>query len=1193
MKKIVWKNILLLVTILFFVTGISAEASTWPPYAGQEMFYLDTEEHDKAIFEPATLNPDTFKEDSEKILFNDVEYIYTKNAENGYDKVEIVGEDTLDKEGKAWFYHEISSEDGTFSSVEGSGFSWGIYVAQGNPNPQFEIDFSCIMTWYRDIKFTLPDLNDASVSYSNGSKGTINAVINTYINEIDSYRVPVTLEGEVLDPDTYRVTVRKEGDKYFLRGFETNGVYYQDAPDYFADRNIRIEINPLEKCPLDSQNLDIFVNDVSCNFASEEDMTPQVEIRLGTSILKEGIDYRLEYYYPGTISQKGRIKIFALDTSESIQGPEMGTYITRAFMCHQANINDYYTLEGLPDELLFYGSQDPFLLNKSGKGDYTENKLISEQAVYLKPIPGKIISWQLPRIKSSGKVDKQLYDGSYYLEISYSLDGVHYSGHFDYSGSGADKALKEGKAYVKVSVSRIGNQYNNTPNEYDREDCYLDGSIIKEIPFVARSLDEINPDNYPATQPDANDSYVMAFLNTIQTDSIYGNHLPEYKESPLQDAVYTGQEQKPALNAGIFSYPLPALGAPPALIPGIISYPIDAKYIKSIVYSDNVNADTGKVTVNFQGGFTGSVTRTFKISPADISNFEVKILEDPAYTGKLALPKVQVSSGNKILAENVDYKVSLASDFDGITPGSQNAEIIGIGNYKGSIFKDYNIQSGILSDDRLVEIQVSNITYSGMEVLPKVIVKDIVQDKILTEGNDYEISLDNTADNVNAGQGRVIISGKNQFDNSIVIKEYSILPKNINLQNTVDIMLGEAFYTGQPVLPPAIVTDKERRVVLVERKDYVIQVSSNVNVGTGKAEIWGIGNYTGSSEIDFKIVSSNLPQIENIPDMNYTGSKVEPEVVIPGLSKNVDYTISYKNNLDAGTALAIATFKKNYHGTVIRSFTILPKNFDTGIQIDLSNAVYNGRPVLPQAVVRDTLLNRTLIENVDYRINSKPGESNIEIGQGKAVITGIGNYQGSRSMNFSVVAPENSKGELFVVMQRQENSLKLYWNKQEKVSGYQIYMSTKKNGKYRKVLTTTKNRGRIAKLKHSRVYYFKRRTYTRKNGSYIYGKFSQPMAIGTSLKKPEISLSHTKKTVKVTINQIPNASGYRIWMKTSADGEWKSIKNITKYNRKKKIVYSIKNLKKEKIIYIKVRGYRMISGNKLYSPRSVVRKIKI
>ncbi len=69
--------------------------------------------------------------------------------------------------------------------------------------------------------------------------------------------------------------------------------------------------------------------------------------------------------------------------------------------------------------------------------------------------------------------------------------------------------------------------------------------------------------------------------------------------------------------------------------------------------------------------------------------------------------------------------------------------------------------------------------------------------------------------------------------------------------------------------------------------------------------------------------------IGDISDVPYTGSAIAPDVVVTDsscdytLEKDVDYTLSYANNKNAGTATVTVTGKGNYTGSVIRTFAIV------------------------------------------------------------------------------------------------------------------------------------------------------------------------------------------------------------------------------------------------------------------------------
>ncbi len=60
----------------------------------------------------------------------------------------------------------------------------------------------------------------------------------------------------------------------------------------------------------------------------------------------------------------------------------------------------------------------------------------------------------------------------------------------------------------------------------------------------------------------------------------------------------------------------------------------------------------------------------------------------------------------------------------------------------------------------------------------------------------------------------------------------------------------------------------------------------------------------------------------------HTGKEIRPEVTVKDLDKDLDYTIEYKDNINAGTASVIITGIGDYKGTVTKTFLIYEKESD-------------------------------------------------------------------------------------------------------------------------------------------------------------------------------------------------------------------------------------------------------------------------
>ena len=107
--------------------------------------------------------------------------------------------------------------------------------------------------------------------------------------------------------------------------------------------------------------------------------------------------------------------------------------------------------------------------------------------------------------------------------------------------------------------------------------------------------------------------------------------------------------------------------------------------------------------------------------------------------------------------------------------------------------------------------------------------------------------------------------------------------------------------------------------ILQKGVDYTVSYSNNRNVGTATVRITGKGNYTGTITKTFKIVdngdydynynnriSITRATVSNILNQEYTGSYITPSLTIRYngelLRKGTDYTVSYSNNINVGTA---------------------------------------------------------------------------------------------------------------------------------------------------------------------------------------------------------------------------------------------------------------------------------------------------
>ena len=139
-------------------------------------------------------------------------------------------------------------------------------------------------------------------------------------------------------------------------------------------------------------------------------------------------------------------------------------------------------------------------------------------------------------------------------------------------------------------------------------------------------------------------------------------------------------------------------------------------------------------------------------------------------------------------------------------------------------------------------------------------------------------------------------------------------------------------YTRSSICPsPKVIINNKQ---LVAGTHYTLSYSSNKNVGTAKITITAVSGsgYYGTYTKKFKIVKDSIADgsISGVSKKyKYTGKYIKPvpKLKVNGhtLTKNKDYTISYKNNKKKGTATITLKGKGNYKGTKKKTFKIVKK----------------------------------------------------------------------------------------------------------------------------------------------------------------------------------------------------------------------------------------------------------------------------
>ncbi len=182
----------------------------------------------------------------------------------------------------------------------------------------------------------------------------------------------------------------------------------------------------------------------------------------------------------------------------------------------------------------------------------------------------------------------------------------------------------------------------------------------------------------------------------------------------------------------------------------------------------------------------------------------------------------------------------------------------------------------------------------------------------------------------------VINIATNAFDNcdslTIYCEEDSYAHKyavknNIPVSTFVVAPIPNQTYTGSEIEPEIDVSVSGEKVM--ENTDFTVKYSNNINVGTAKVTVSGKGIYKVLSSIaNFTIITKSIAPVTfaTISEQDYTGEAVIPTLTVTDgnrvLKEGVDYTVTFKNNVNEGTATATIQGIGNYHGTASTSFEI-------------------------------------------------------------------------------------------------------------------------------------------------------------------------------------------------------------------------------------------------------------------------------
>lgn len=419
----------------------------------------------------------------------------------------------------------------------------------------------------------------------------------------------------------------------------------------------------------------------------------------------------------------------------------------------------------------------------------------------------------------------------------------------------------------------------------------------------------------------------------------------------------------------------------------------------TVSYQNNINAGTAYVIIKGKGSYSGTVKRSFTIKPAIIyKQCTFYKIASQYYTGSQIKPVPKIKNGTTTLKNGTDFTLTYQNN---VNKGTAKVYIKGKGNYSGSCSLTFSITARPVST---LKITVPSATYNGKAQKPAVTVK--YNNYKFKNGTDYTLSYKN---NTKIGTATVTVKGKGKLSGTKSVT-FKINAKPI--KNAVITYNNSLTYNGSTLSPA--VTVKYGNATLKKNTDYTVAYSNNVNAGTGTITITGKGIYGGSVKKTFTIkkLGISATAVSGTGNKVYTGSAIKPvpAVKVGGrtLKNGTDFTVSYKNNTEPGTATLKVTGKGNYSGSVSKTFKITARAIND-VEVTVPDTVFTGEQVRPDVVV--SYGSYQFINNSDYTLSFK---DNVNIGTASVVVTGKNHLSGSRTVTFPIEKADISSTEIAV-----------------------------------------------------------------------------------------------------------------------------------------------------------------------------------
>ncbi len=233
---------------------------------------------------------------------------------------------------------------------------------------------------------------------------------------------------------------------------------------------------------------------------------------------------------------------------------------------------------------------------------------------------------------------------------------------------------------------------------------------------------------------------------------------------------------------------------------------------------------------------------------------------------------------------------------------------------------------------------------------------------------------------------------------------YLDLPAHLSVGGEAQIKCGVVNSKVQaktPIDPTSITYESSDSSVLTISQDGKVKALSS---GTATVKIYLGGETYPSMEKEVTVGGSDiaLADVTFSGSREYTGKAIQPTVTVKysgkTLAQGKDYTVTFSNNTNAGTANAVIAGIGEYSGNAEKTFTITQMPVSKlAMTLSTKEYTYDGSEKKPAVKVTNngTELKKGTDYTLTYSSNVKPGTAVVKV-------VGKGNYSGTAALSYTI-----------------------------------------------------------------------------------------------------------------------------------------------------------------------------------------------